>query len=410
MRRTEPSAPARLHPRAACQNLLAPAAALFLLASLPRASAQITNQVFFDDFSAGVIDTNKYQPDAPFFEGGLGDIHATEANGVVEFTGTVSQQWWAGATLRLVPTFSASDETNVVISVDRVSEAGMGTSSRSALWIMDLPQSHFVLFADNRGENHWEYNRKINEAGDHETGGGTDIAAFDEAAGPFLDEALHRMKAIANGKTVKLYLDDVFGAEVKFPFTHLVFHIGSYARANGDTADTIFDNLQVETVGTATFSPTALTLTVGQTASNVTVRIPPGANATSAIQVRVVSSDSAVAVPVGGTGGTLPLVFAAGGPNTKTFDVQGAGVGGAQFGLENDIGLAAGNRLGVTVISGPGVRLQDDFATTSIDTNKWQTNDQAFETGLGTFTEAAANGALEIAGTVDQHSIGLAPR
>ncbi len=399
---TEPFTPASLHPCAASRNLLALASLLFLLTSLPRASAQITNVVFFDDFSAGAIDTNKYQPDAPFFEGGLGDIHATEANGVVEFTGTVSKQWWAGATLRLVPTFTASDETNVVVSVDRVSEAGMGTSSRSALWIMDLPQSHFVLFADNRGENHWEYNRKINQAGDQPTGGGAAIAAFDDPAGPFLDEALHRMKAIVNGKTVKLYLDDLLGAEVKFPFTNLVFHIGSYARANGDTADTTFDNLKVETVGTATFSPTALTLTVGQTASNITVRIPPGANATSAIQVRVVSSDSAVAVPVGGTGGTLTLIFAAGGPNTKTFAVQGASVGGAQFSLENDIGLAAGNRLGVTVISGPGIRLQDDFAASLIDTNKWQMNDQAFETGLGTFTEVANNGALEIAGTVDQ--------
>src|SRR6266403_1210216 len=147
-RRTQPYLAALLRPHAASRDLLAVASVLLLLASLPRASAQITNQVFFDDFSAGVIDTNKYQPDAPFFEGGLGDIHATEANGVVEFTGTVSQQWWAGATLRLVQTFTASDETNEVVSVDRVSEAGVGTSSRSALWIMDLPQRHFVLFAD----------------------------------------------------------------------------------------------------------------------------------------------------------------------------------------------------------------------------------------------------------------------
>src|SRR5206468_7440955 len=83
-------------------------------------------------------------------------------------------------------------------------------------------------------------------------------------------------------------------------------------------------------------------------------------------------------------------------------DVQGASVGGAQFSLENDIGLAAGNRLGVTVISGPGIRLQDDFTASSIDTNKWQLNDQAVETGVGTFTQVPNNGALEIAGTVDQ--------
>ena len=399
----------RHHPRPASGLSCVPrhfqllaAVILFLTVCPPRAAAQITNTVFFDDFADGVIDANKYQPDAPFFEGGQGDIHATEANGVLEFTGTVSQQWWAGATLRIVPTFTVSDETNVVISVDRVSEAGIGTSSRSALWTMDSTRTTFVLFADNQGENHWEYNRKINEAGDQPTGGGTAIAAFDDLAGPFLDEGLHRMKAVANGRTVKLYLDDVFGAEVKFPFTNLVFQIGSYARANGDTADTTFDNLRVETVGTATFSTTSLTLTSGQTAPSVTVRIPPGANATTAIQVRVVSSDPAVAIPAGGTVGTLTLTFAAGGSNTKTFDVQALGVGGAQFTLQDDIGLTAGNALDVTVIGGPGLRLQDDFAGASIDTNKWQINNQPFETGAGTFTVAPSNGVLVITGTLDQ--------
>src|SRR5205823_3374887 len=153
-----------------------------------------------------------------------------------------------------------------------------------------------------------------------------------------------------------------------------VFQIGSYARANGDTADTTFDNLRVETVGTATFSATSFTLTTGQTASNVTVRIPPGANATTAIPVRVVSSDPAVAIPVGASGGALTLTFAAGGSNTITFDVQALSVGGAQFTLQDDIGLAAGNALDITVISGPGIRLQDDFAGASIDTTKWQVN------------------------------------
>ena len=132
------------------------------------------------------------------------------------------------------------------------------------------------------------------------------------------------------------------------------------------------------------------------------MRIPPGANATTAIQVRVVSSDPAVAIPVGGTGGTLTLTFTAGGSNTKTFDVQALGVGGAQFTLQDDIGLAAGNALDVTVISGPGIRLQDDFAGASIDTTKWQVNTQPFETGQGTFMVVPSNGVLVISGTLDQ--------
>src|SRR5512140_659785 len=88
--------------------------ALTGLLTLPQASAQITNVVFSDDFSQNGIDTNKYAIDAPFFEGGKGTIAPTIANGVVEFTGTVTEQWWAGATLRVLQPFSVNDETNVV--------------------------------------------------------------------------------------------------------------------------------------------------------------------------------------------------------------------------------------------------------------------------------------------------------
>ncbi|MBI4658116.1 MAG: hypothetical protein HY735_04565 [Verrucomicrobia bacterium] len=145
---------------------------------LPQAFGQITNTVFFDDFSKSGIDTSKYVVDAPFFEGGQGDIAPKVEGGVLEFAGTVSQQWWAGGTLRLQQTFPVSPETNIVISVDRVSEAGAGSASRSALWIMDETRTKFVLFAEVRLEGGWHFNRKIGLTGDIPTGSGTDIPAF----------------------------------------------------------------------------------------------------------------------------------------------------------------------------------------------------------------------------------------
>src|SRR5437667_421713 len=147
-RRYQPHRGAFWYPPVACQRLLA-VAAIVLLIGLPRASAQISTVVFSDDFSSNIIDTNKYQPDAPFFEGATGDIHA---------------------------------------------------------------------FND---------------------------PSFD-------DGGLHHMKLVADGKTVKLYLDNQLGTEVKFPFTTVVLEFGSYARADNDTADTTWDNLRVETVRQST--------------------------------------------------------------------------------------------------------------------------------------------------------------
>ena len=115
----------------------------------------------------------------------------------------------------------ASEGANVAVSIDRVAEAGVGTASRSALWILDETKTKYVLFADVRGEGNWHYNRKIGEAGDSPTGSGPNIAAFDGAT--FNDGGLHRMSIVADGKTVKLSLDGQFGQEVKFPFSPVVF-------------------------------------------------------------------------------------------------------------------------------------------------------------------------------------------
>lgn len=366
------------------------------------ASAQITNTVFSDDFEDGIIDPAVYQPDAPFFEGGVGNISAAEANGVVEFTGTVSQQWWAGGTLRVVQGYSVSDETNLVVSIDRVSETGAGTASRSALWIMDSTTNNFVLFADVRAEGGWHYNRKIGEAGDVPTGSGTDVASFN---GPspngtdFDNGLLHRMKVVANGKNVRLYLDDVFGTEVKFPFKDLIVQFGSYARANGDTAHTIFDNLRVETVGKAAFSQTKLALTSGQSSSAVSVRIPTGANATEPVVLRLTSSDPAAVNAVGAVGDTLDLIFEAGGSNTKVLELQAVGgPGGSRFTLTNDIGLEIANFLDVVVIEGAGVRLEDDFTSGSLDPTKWELSTDGYEGGDGFFDLQFVNGGVDITG------------
>ena len=351
-------------------------------------------QVFADDFSANAIDPAKYQADAPFFEGGVGDIHAVAGDGVMKFVGTTSQQWWSGGTLRLVPTFAPSESETITLSINRVAEAGVGSASRSALWILNEAKTSYVLFADVRGEGGWRYNRKIGETGDVPTGSGTDIAAFN--GGTFDDGGLHKMSMVADGKTVKLLLDGIQGTEVKFPFSPVLFEFGSYARANNDTADTTWDNLKIESTGGTTFAPTAVSARVGQLSPAVTVRIPQGRNSQGSVQVRVVSSDPAVAVPDGGTGATLNVTFPAGGPNTATFRVRGVALGSVQFSAEGD--LPGANRLGVAIISGPSVVLDETFAAATIDATKWQTSTRSFEAGTGTYTVTQTGGRLNISG------------
>lgn len=368
-----------------------------------QALAQITNTLFADGFSGTSIDTKKFAIDSPFFEGGKGDIAPSVHDGVLEFTGTVSEQWWAGATLRVLQTFDASVETNIVVSVDRLEELPLGeaTASRSALWIMDSTRTKFVLFADVVNEGGWHYNRYIGQAGDARTGGGTDIAAFngvnEETGLAYDDQGQHQMAAVIDGKEVKLYLDGRFGTAVAFPFSPVVIQLGSYARANNDPARTVFDNLKIEAVRTATFSLSSLTMGLGQTAQ-IAVRIPEGANTSQAIPMQIISSRPAVAAPAGATDGTLTLTFEQGGPNTKTFDLQGLTIGNSQITLANDAGVPIGNSLAVAVQKGATVLMEDTFAGAAPDASKWRVNNQSFETGFGTFDVAQTGGTLQISG------------
>src|SRR5436190_18167126 len=76
---------------------------------VPFLHGQASKVVFQDDFVSNTIDPAKYQPDAPFFEGGIGDIHATAHDGVIEFVVTTTQQWWSGGPLGVVRAFEASE-------------------------------------------------------------------------------------------------------------------------------------------------------------------------------------------------------------------------------------------------------------------------------------------------------------
>lgn len=373
-------------------------AALACSLAVISAQAQTSQPLFSDDFESGALDPAKWRQDNRPFESGTSDIQPIVSGGVLEFSGTVTEQWWPGSAIATVPTFSASMETNLVLTVDRLAELGFGTASRSAIWITDTNRENFVVFADVRGEGGWRYNRKINLNGDSPNGSGVDMAVFND---PLYDDGgFHRMKVVANGETVKLYLDDILGAEVAFPYKEgIVFQLGSYARANNDTAYTQFDNFQVAAVGAVSFAQKSIEVRPNQTSSEVTVRIPNGANATQSVQVQVISADPAIATPVGAQNGVLTLTFAPGASTSQTFKVQGVKSGGTTFTFQNDRDLLMANTLAVNVLFPIGTVLEDTFSST-LDSTKWEVSNRGFESGIGDFTVATSNGQLNIAGTL----------
>jgi hypothetical protein len=201
----------------------------------------------------GFNTTNWKLDNTPFNDGTATPESAlTLANGQVKIDVTAEAASWPGFALLTAKTYTAGPTTPVTFEIDRVLldfvlVTGTGARQRAGIWVKDAA-GNFLFFSDHvahDGNNFgWRYNRVIGQADDNPTDSGVNIAAFD---GPqFNDQKNHRMKMVANGSTVKLFVDDVLGAEVAFPFSQgLTFGFGAYVQQAGNVVRGYFDNARI---------------------------------------------------------------------------------------------------------------------------------------------------------------------
>lgn len=178
-------------------------------------------------------------------------------NGQFELVVTATGNYWGGASLVTSQSWSASAIDPLVFELDRVASLSAATGTRTAVWITDAGRSNFVCLADlSEASLGWSYNQRVGQSSDTPTGAGVDIPAFN--GGTFDDGGPHHIKLVANGTTVKIYLDGVFGVEAPFPVSQgIQFEVGGYVRAEGDTLTGDFDNISI--AGTPPSTPGKLT-------------------------------------------------------------------------------------------------------------------------------------------------------
>jgi len=203
--------------------------------------------VFSDNFDSGVIDTTKWTLDAtPLIAGSTAtpESAVTIVDGVVKMDVTcvyATDNDWAGFALYTKDTYSASQLSPIDFEIDRTKMeyalgAGDASKERVGIWIKDST-TNYVFFTEfgswNAIAGGWQYHRVIGQPGDNAItaltdGGGIYMSVFNAAQ--YLDQKNHHMKVVADGATVKLYVDGILGADVAFPFAQGIrFGIASYA-------------------------------------------------------------------------------------------------------------------------------------------------------------------------------------
>lgn len=176
-------------------------------------------------------------------------------DGYLQISVTNSAGDWPGITLFTQSEYSAGPTTPAIFEVDRVKldkvlTTGTGATQRTGLWVSDAARLNYVLFNEYKlwysGDGGWEYIVVTNSPDGfiNTDAGGIIIPAF--GASRFNDSGNHHLKAVANGSSVKLYLDGIFGVEVPFALSEgIVFGIGAYVAYATDVVYGTFDNARV---------------------------------------------------------------------------------------------------------------------------------------------------------------------
>jgi hypothetical protein len=235
-----------------------------------------------ENFASGPIDPVKWRTDTtPLVPQGVATVESgvSIVNEALTIAVTGEVDGWPGFALMTVTNYTPEATRPVTFEIDRTKlnytlVTGTSAKQRTGLWITDSTRSNYIFFNEYKTHDGaaggWEYARVIGSAGDVPLaldGAATTIAAFNTPL--FNDGGLHRLKAVANGSTVRLYLDDVFGAEVPFPVTSgLTFGAGAYVRAATDIMSGIFDNAVVTQPGAVVERPR---LSIASQAGSVTM-------------------------------------------------------------------------------------------------------------------------------------------
>jgi hypothetical protein len=229
----------------------------------------VPSTLFSDNFSASTIDTNKnWVFDTTSWDTAIPGLltadsvllvtNGTAAMMLIADNPGDANNHWPGMALKTAKSYTTSLTSPISFEVDRVKleftlVTGTGAKESTGVWVFDSTGTNYVYFDEylthDGTAGGWQYNRNIGQVGDVLLPTvGTSIPAFGAAA--FNEQGNHRMKVVANGTDVKLFLDGILGATVAFPFTDgITFGIGTYVAAYTDKANGYFDNVLISGPG-----------------------------------------------------------------------------------------------------------------------------------------------------------------
>ena len=376
--------------------------AALMVSALATQAEVLFTEAWDQYFDASTLDATRWRAD----DGCFGDGIYMNCHGTFEFysdgVGSLSMSgenngegedrgYWCGYSLVTVPTFTASIDKPLVVETTRVLQETQGTqsgaASRSGVWLIAPDKSKWLLFADNMGESNWGYNPYSGLGTDYPVNNpsnvGYDLTILNQTFADNLHGTLD-MRIVANGSEASLYLRDPGAAEPTwvrgstFPLNFsedIAVALGVYARTPqagttlGDYVNASFGPLKVYTSDTVAFVKDSVDISADT--AEVTLKI--AASATPVTLNLTCTDTSVVSAPA--------TVSFAKGETEKTITLTRGIPGKATITIGEAANLLPVNELLVTSVEPAGVKMEDNFDGTAIDSSLWDISDAGYETG-----------------------------
>ena len=376
--------------------------AALMVSALATQAEVLFTEAWDQYFDINTLDETRWRADDGCFGDGIYmDCHGTfefysDGAGSLSMSGDNDGQgddrgYWPGFSLVTVPTFTATADKPLVVETTRMFQETQGSQSgaatRSGVWLIAPDKSKWLLFADNMGESNWGYNPYSGLGTDYPVNNpsnvGYDLAILNQTFADNLHGMLD-MRIVANGSEASLYLRDPAAAEPTwvrgstFPLNfgeNIAVALGVYARTPqagavlGDHVNAAFGPLKIYSSDTVSFEKDDIDIFTDTT--EVTLKISASA---TPVTLNLTSSDtSVVSVP--------STVSFASGETEKTITLTRGIPGKATISIGEVANLLPVNELAVTSVEPAGVKLEDNFDGTAIDSNLWSISDAGYETG-----------------------------
>jgi hypothetical protein len=208
------------------------------------APSTVFTDEFDSDLSQWTVTNRGLEQNAP-----AGYDVPSVTGGQVTLGGTAGGEFWFGSSIETLDSFHSSERADVM--VERSSLTGIGTAYRSSVWIYG-DDGHYLHFAQNIGENGWQYN--ANDIGGtgtlNQTGGGNNLEGVDtlDTDGGLISMNLRLFPGTNPGEVnIEMFVDGVLQGVhgfSNFPATFKVILTGQ-ARALSDSVSAVFESVNV---------------------------------------------------------------------------------------------------------------------------------------------------------------------